>query len=112
MNAVGASNGFRACLAETEKADLAVLHQGGHGARRLFDRHGWIDAVLIIQIDHLNAEALQTRLAGADHVLRPSVGYFAPAAAEIAEFGRHEDLRAASRDGLADERFVVPEAIH
>src|SRR5712692_2424595 len=85
MNAVGAANGFRASLAETEKADLAVLHQPRHGAHRLFDRHGWIDAVLIIQIDHLDTEALQTRLAGADHVLWPPVGYFAPAAAEITE---------------------------
>src|SRR5262249_28310266 len=69
-------------------------------------------AVLIVQIDHLDTEALQTRLAGTDHVLRPPVGYFAPAATEIAEFGRHEDLRAAPRDGLADKHFIVPEAIH
>src|SRR5258708_19881668 len=62
MNAVGATNGFRACLAETEKADLAVLHQGGHGAYRLFDRLGWIDAALIVHIAHLDAEALHTGL--------------------------------------------------
>src|SRR5712671_1394904 len=71
-----------------------------------------IGTVLIIQIDHLDAEALQTGLAGSDHVLRPPVGYFAAAAAEIAELGRHEDLGAAPRDGLADKRFIVPEAIH
>src|SRR5260370_21614723 len=112
MNAVGATNGFRACLGETEKADLAVLHQGGHGAYRVLDGRGWMDAVLIVQIDHLDAEALQTGLAGTDHVLRPPVGNFAAAAAEIAELGRHEDLRAAPRDGLADKRFIVPEAIH
>src|SRR5258708_17775446 len=112
MNAVGATNGFRACLAETEKADLAVLHQPGHGAYRLFDRHGWIDAMLIKQIDRLDVEALQTRLAGTDHIRRPPVGNFAAAAAEIAEFGRHEYLGTAPRDGLADKRFIVPEAIH
>src|SRR5260370_11947997 len=94
MNAVGAANGFRACLAETEKADLADLHQPGHGAYRLFDRHGWIDAMLIKQLDHLDAEALQTGLAGTDHVLRPPAGYFAPAAAAIAELRPHEALRA------------------
>src|SRR5258708_26372353 len=112
MNAVGAANGFRARLAETEKAGLAVRDQPGHGADRLFDRHGWIDAVLIIQIDHLDAEALQAGLAGSDHVLRPPVGYFAPAAAEIAELGRHEYLGTAPREGLADNRFILPEPIH
>src|SRR5262249_16886114 len=64
------------------------------------------------QIDHLDTEALQTCFAGADHVLGPPVRYFAAAAAEIAEFGRHEDLRTASRDGLADKRFIVAPAIH
>src|SRR5258708_26305682 len=112
MNAVGAANGFRARLAETEKAGLAVRDQPGHSAHRLFDRHGWIDAVLIIQIDHLDTEALKTRVAGTDHVLGPPVGYFAPAAAEITEFGRHEDLPAAPSDRLADTRFIVSPAIH
>src|SRR5260370_17410925 len=106
MNAVGAANGFRARLAETEKADLAVLHQPGHGAYRLFDRHGWIDAMLIKQIDHLDAEALQAGLAGTDHVRRPPVGNFAAAAAAISDFGLHAYLGTAPRAGLAGQRFI------
>src|SRR5262245_5027214 len=98
MNAVGAANGLRARLAETEKPHLAVRHQGGHGAHRVFDRHRWVDAVLIVQIDHLDGEALQARLAGTDDVLRPPVGNFATAAAEITELRRHEYLGTAPGD--------------
>src|SRR5215813_1417782 len=102
MNAVGSANGFWSSLAEAEKAHLAALHQPRHGTHRLFDWHSWIDAVLIIQIDHVDTKALKARLTCADHIFRSSVGYLAPTAGEITEFGRDEDLRAASRNRLAD----------
>src|SRR5262249_11615708 len=112
MNAVGPANSFWASLAEAEKAHLAALDESRHGPYRLFDRHSWIDAVLIIQIDHVDTQALKARLACADHILRPAVGYLAPTAGEIAEFGRDKDLGAAARNRLANQHLVVPKAVH
>src|SRR5262249_25927176 len=70
-----------------------------------------IDAVLIVEIDHLYAEALEARVAGACYDFRPPVRVLSAAAAEIAELGGEEDLSAPSRDRLADQRFVVSIAI-
>ena len=42
----------------------------GHRADRVFDRHRWIDPVLIIKIDHIDAEPLEGGVAGLPHVLQ------------------------------------------
>ena len=101
----------RARFADAERAHLALLHQLAHGADRILDRHFRIDAVLVIEIDHIDAEALQALLAGLDHEVRPAVGEFAVLAAEIAELGRQHHAGAAALDRLADEFLVVAGAI-
>ena len=74
MNAVCPPYGVRPRFAQPEKADLAPRHQLGHGADRLFDRNHRIDAVLIIEIDDLDAETFEAGVTGADDVFGPPVG--------------------------------------
>ena len=52
-------------LGQAEVAHLALLHQLGHGAHRLLDRRVGVDAVLVVEVDHLDAEPLQALVAAA-----------------------------------------------
>ena len=108
MRLVGAADGARAGLAEAEVADLALLHEAGHGADRVFDRHVRIDAVDIIEVDHIDPHALEARLAGDRHIVGPAVDAAALAAgpADVAEFRGDEIFVAPAFDRLADELFV------
>ena len=74
MNGMGPAQRSRAGLGQTQVADLAGLHQVGHGADGVLDRHVRIDAVLIQQVDVVGAEALQGRLDDFLDVLGPAVG--------------------------------------
>ncbi len=58
---------------EAERADLPSFTMLGHGADRLLDRHGGIDAVLVKEIDDLNVEPLQRRFGDGAQMLRPAV---------------------------------------
>ena len=42
-----------------EEADLSLPDQFGHGADRLLDGHGGIDAVLVVEVEVLDAEPLE-----------------------------------------------------
>ena len=68
--------------------------------------------MLIIEIDNLDAEALEAGLAGAEDIFRTSVHDPAVAAAEVAEFRCQHALPAAPLDRVADELLIVAEAIH
>jgi hypothetical protein len=50
-------------------ADLALGDELGHRADGLLDRHLGVDAVLVVEVDRLDAEALQRRLAARADVL-------------------------------------------
>src|ERR1700692_1346556 len=99
MYGMPAANGLGAGSPQAERAHLAVLDELRHGADRVLDRHARIDAVLIIDIDHLHAHALEARLAGTDDKFRTAVGEFAVAAADIAELRRQHHVRAAPLNG-------------
>src|SRR6516164_381935 len=111
MHRMRPAAGFRTRFAYTERAHLALLQEPRHGADRVFDRYRRIDAVLVIKIDHVDAEALEARLAGGKNKFRTTIGKFAAAATEIAEFGRQHDLVAPALDGFAHQRLVVPGAV-
>ena len=63
MHLVRAANGLGRRLGQAEMAHLALAHEVRHRADRLFDRHLRIDAMLIIQIDDIDPEPLQRRVA-------------------------------------------------
>jgi alcohol dehydrogenase class IV len=114
VHLVGAADRLRRGLRQAEVADLALLHELGHRAHRLLDRHGLVDAVLVVEVDLVHAEALERGLARAAHVLRLAVDAD-PAAvlpALVAELRRQHDLVAAVGDRAADEQLVGERPVH
>jgi hypothetical protein len=63
---------------QAEKSHLALLDKARHRADGLLDRHGRVDPVLVIEIDDLDAEPLQARLADLRDIGRPAVDAVAP----------------------------------
>jgi hypothetical protein len=50
---------LRACFREPEMFDLTLLDQVTHRASNLFNRYIWVNAVLIEQVDRVDAEYLE-----------------------------------------------------
>ena len=111
--ACGPADGLRPGLAQAEMADLALLDQARHRAHGVLDRHVGIDAMDVVEIDHVDAEPLQARLAGDRHVVGLAVGAAALAArtADVAELGGDDQAVAASGDRARDQLLVPAGAI-
>jgi hypothetical protein len=60
-----------------------------------------------MQIDHVHAEPLQARLAGADDKLGPVVGELSAGAAEVAELGGDDGAVAAALERRAEQCLVL-----
>ncbi len=101
-------------LGEAEMEDLACFDQARHGADGVFDGSIGIDAMLVVEIDVIDVEALQAGIAGFADVVGLAVdGADAGVAgiADDAELGGEHDLVAPALDGASDE-FFVGGAIH
>ncbi len=114
VNFVGASDGGGGGFRKAEVFNLASFDELGHGADGVFDRGVGIDAVLVVEIDVIEAEALERSIAGLADVLglardAPEGGVFS--FAEIGELGGEKDFVAAGLDGVADQLFVVAHAV-
>jgi hypothetical protein len=106
---MGAPDGLGRRLRDAEMAHLALSDELGHGADRVLDRHGGVDAMDVVEIDRLNGEAAQAGLAGLSDVCRPAVDGGRPVRLpEIAEFCRHHVFVAPSSDRAADQLLVPP----
>src|SRR6266571_5517091 len=86
------------------------MHKRRHRADGLFNWNGRIDAMLVIQIDGFNAEALQACIARLAHIFRTAVdaahigiGFVA----NDSEFSGEKNLGAQRTDGHANQYFVV-----
>jgi len=108
MHRVGPADRLRTRLGEPEEADLALLHEPGHGPHGLLDGHLRVHPVLVVQVDDVDAETLQARLAGRTHILGPAAD--APVrrvgASQDAELRGQEHLLPAAPDGPSDELLV------
>ena len=92
MHRMGAPDALGPRLRQAEEAHLALLDQPRHRADGVLDGHVGIDPVLIVEVDHVDAEALEARLAGRLHVLGAPVDRIRAAlAAHLAELGRQHD---------------------
>src|SRR5258707_11192434 len=69
MDLRGSAQSFRAGFGEAEGSELALGNKLGHGGDGFLDGNIGIDAMLIIEIDRFNAQALQARVARAANVL-------------------------------------------
>src|SRR5882762_11976233 len=91
-------------------ADLALLDQFRQSANRFLNRRVRINAVLVIEVNVLNAQPLQTPVAGLLHV----IGLTADAAdvgiagiADNSELCGQHDLVALALDRASDEFFIL-----
>ena len=102
-------------LREPEVADLARVHQLGHRPDRLLDRHVGVDAVLVVEVDVVDPEAPQRRVAGRPHVVRAAVDAAharVVGVAHDAELGGQHHLVAAVGDRPPDQLLVGARAVH
>src|SRR5581483_7759258 len=104
----------RSRLRQAEETNLAGAHEIRHRADRLFDRDVRVDAVLVIEIDRVDLQALQRRVARLADVLRRSVDAeeLALLAAHVPELRRDDDGVAAAADRAADEPLVRERTVH
>ena len=114
MHRVRALDGLRCSFREPEVTHLALLDQLRHRAHGVLDRGVRIDAMLIVEINHLDAETAQARLAALPDVLGLAVdAAIAPVlAADVAELGGEDHLIAPAADGASDELLVAAHTVH
>ena len=114
MDFVCAAHGLRGGLGQPEVADLSCAHEFGHSANGFFDGDIGIDAMLVVEIDRVDAEALQACIAGGAHIGGASV-YAAHVrvglAAQDAEFCGEADFVAKAANGLTNQYLVVAVAV-
>src|SRR5258708_10225827 len=110
MHFVSATDGFRGSFRQSEVADFPGAHQARHRAHGFFDGHGWIDAVLIIQVDSFNPESLQAGVTRCAHIFRPAVDTARGGVGFVANDSKlsgEKNFGAQRADGHADPYFVV-----
>ncbi len=91
---------------------LAGIDELGHRADRLLDRHRLVDAVLVVQIDVLDAEVRERPVDRLAHVLgTPDDRATAVGIHVVPELGREYDLVTPPRDRAADELLVLAHAM-
>jgi hypothetical protein len=94
--------------------DLAGLDELAEGAPGVLDRHGGVHAVLVVEVDDVDAEPLQRGVARAADVLGAAVDadHAAVRRPLVAELGGQHDLVAPAGDGPADQLLVGERAVH
>src|SRR6266853_301875 len=114
MHFMSAANGSGRRLGKPEVTHFAGAHQFGHGANGIFNGNGFVNAMLVIKVDHVGPEPLQAGVACLFHVFRCAL-YAQELAfwpAHVAELGGEDDFVAAVFDGPAHEFFVLAGAVH
>ncbi len=114
MRGVRAAHRLGCRLADPEPTDLAGRDELAHGSPGLLDRDGRVDAVLVVEIDVVDAEPSQRRVTRGVHVVGTAVHAHpaAVAASLVAELRRQHDLVPARRDGLTDQGLVRERPVH
>src|SRR5581483_3552899 len=114
MYAVGAANGCRGGFRQTQVANLALPDEIGHGADGLLNRRFGIDAVLVIEIDEIDVQALERGIAACPDVFGAAVDTqeFSIRRALVAELGRQHNLITTSLNSLAYQDLILERAVH
>src|SRR6185369_3068096 len=102
--------GFR----ESDEANLSAFHQFGHCSDGFFYGSFGIDAMLVVEIDVIDAEAFQRGVAGSTNVF--PLATYSPVArvlflTNVGELGSEEYLVATIADRLSDQFFIVAHSI-
>src|SRR3954454_3083076 len=104
------ANGFRTRLREAEVQDLSRLDQILDHASHVFDGHGGINPVLVIEIDAVGLETLQRFLDHPPDTFRSAVQPDGAINGET-ELGRYFHLVTYRRERFADKFLVDVGAI-
>ena len=110
---VRASDRVGCGFGQAKVADLARLNELGHGTNGVLDRRVRINAVLIIEVDHIDLQPAQGCLASRAHIVRLSIDADKRAIGrpDIAELGRKHDLVAAIFDGFPNQLLIPTQSI-
>ena len=111
MHRVGPAQGGGIDLAQAQRPDLALLLQPRHGAHGVLDGHERVDAVLVIEVDHIGLQPLQAGFAGGHDMLGPPIGHARTAPVGVAEFGGDHDAVATALQRAGQQALVMAPAI-
>ena len=110
LNGVCATDGRCRCFRKSEAPDLALLDEYLHHSRDIFYRDIWVSAVLIVEDDCLDSEALERAFDDLLDALRPAVQATPPRLALegrfAAELRRYHDLPVEQRKGFTHQVFA------
>src|SRR5437868_15525145 len=113
MDTAGSADRFRRSFRQSEVTHFAGLHQLRHGANRIFNWCFSIDAVLVVEVDHLDSQPLQGCIACASYVLGPAVDAekLTVFGSHVAKFGGEENPRPPVAYRTSDEPLVLERAV-
>jgi hypothetical protein len=115
VHCVRGSDRLRSRLAQADVAHLPLSHELRQGPDRFLDGHVRVDAVLVVDVDAVGAEALERRFGRAPYVLRGSVEHSPGRVVRVhahAELRRYHHLVAPARHRAADQLLIGVGAVH
>src|SRR6266849_678406 len=114
VDGMGPPDGRGRRLGEAEVAHLALLDEPGHGPHRIRDGDLRVHTVLVVEIDDIDAQPLETRVAGAADIRGTAVDEIALAirALDLAELRGEHRLVAPTLERPAQQLLVVSPTVH
>src|SRR5579872_3415971 len=109
MNLHRLTHRLRAGLRESEMAHLPLFYQLSHRANGFFDWRVGIDAVLVVEIDVVDAEAAQAGFTALAYIFGLAIDaprHWIRRIANDSKLRSEDDLVALALDGASDELFV------
>lgn len=117
VHCVGLSQRVGRNLGQADGADLARAHQVAQRAHAVLDRHRFVPAVQVVEVDHVGVEALERFLAGRANGLGAAVdhAHLLAVALEVdaghAALAREREAAAVLGQHAADQALVGAEAV-
>ena len=114
VGGVGPADGGRGGLGDAQVADLTGGHQLGQCPPGVLHRHRGVHPVLVVEVDVVDPEPLERRVARPPHVVGPAVhaDERAVRSALVAELGGQRHLVPAPGDGPAHQPLVGERSVH
>src|SRR4029453_5577486 len=113
MISASPANCLRTSLGQPQSADLPLLDEAGHRADRLLDRHGIIDAMLVVEVNRIDTKSLQARFASLIDVFGAAIDSDASIrSSSLAELGRDYRFVSSPPQRTTEQFLVMTPPIH
>jgi hypothetical protein len=114
MDGVGAPDGCRRRLREAKVAYLSPVDEPRHGPHRILDRNLGVYPVLVVDVDRVDPEALEARIACASDILGPPIHQVALAirTLHLTELGGEHHLVAPPLERSSKQLLIVAPPVH